>query len=81
LDDEGTVDGQEPREGLNQAVSEDGRYWARTSDPQLVEPAELLLSVSGNSLVLACLQDCSHSFRRGLCACSRPSFPFAVSTG
>jgi hypothetical protein len=24
-------------EGLNQAVSESGRYWARTSDPQLVE--------------------------------------------
>jgi len=37
LDDEGTDDGQEPADGLNQAVSEDGRYWARTSDPQLVE--------------------------------------------
>jgi integrase len=37
LDEEGTADGGEPGEGLNQAVSEDGRYWARTSDPQLVE--------------------------------------------
>ena len=32
LDEEGTVDGGEPPEGLNQAVSESGRYWARTSD-------------------------------------------------
>jgi hypothetical protein len=37
LDKEGTQDGEETPEGLNQAVSEDGRYWARTSDPQLVE--------------------------------------------
>jgi integrase len=37
LDEEGTKDGHETPEGLNQAVSEDGRYWARTSDPQLVE--------------------------------------------
>ncbi len=37
LDEEGTHDGEETPEGLNQAVSEDGRYWARTSDPQLVE--------------------------------------------
>jgi integrase len=37
LDEEGTKDGEEPREGLNQADSKDGRYWARTSDPQLVE--------------------------------------------
>src|SRR4051812_1175485 len=35
LDEEGTPDGEEPREGHNQAVSEDGRYWARTSDPSL----------------------------------------------
>jgi integrase len=37
LDEEGTLDGEESGEGHNQAVSEDGRYWARTSDPQLVE--------------------------------------------
>jgi len=37
LDENGTDDGEEAPEGLNQAVSEDGRYWARTSDPQLVE--------------------------------------------
>jgi hypothetical protein len=37
LDEEGTTDGEEPAEGHNQAVQEDGRYWARTSDPQLVE--------------------------------------------
>jgi hypothetical protein len=37
---EGTEDGRETLEGLNQAVSEDGRYWARTSDPQLVESAD-----------------------------------------
>jgi len=37
LDEEGTADSQEPREGHDQADSEDGRYWARTSDPQLVE--------------------------------------------
>jgi len=37
LDEEGTSDGEVPPEGHNQAVSEDGRYWARTSDPQLVE--------------------------------------------
>jgi integrase len=37
LDEEGTEDGRETPKGLNQAVSEDGRYWARTSDPQLVE--------------------------------------------
>jgi len=37
LDKEGTAGGEEPREGRNQADSEDGRYWARTSDPQLVE--------------------------------------------
>jgi hypothetical protein len=36
-DKEGTADGEEPREGRHQAVSKDGRYWARTSDPQLVE--------------------------------------------
>ncbi len=37
LDEEGTANGDETREGLDQAVSEDGRYWARTSDPQLVD--------------------------------------------
>ena len=37
LDESGTDDGEEGHEGLNQASSEDGRYWARTSDPQLVE--------------------------------------------
>jgi integrase len=37
LDENSTEDGEEAREGLNQAASEDGRYWARTSDPQLVE--------------------------------------------
>ena len=37
LDEEGTSDGEAPPEGHNQADSEDGRYWARTSDPQLVE--------------------------------------------
>ena len=37
LDEERTRDGVEPREGHNQADTEDGRYWARTSDPQLVE--------------------------------------------
>jgi hypothetical protein len=35
LDENGTEDGEEAREGLNQAASEDGRYWARTSDPSL----------------------------------------------
>src|SRR6266550_1898202 len=38
LDEEGTPNGEETPQGLNQAVSEDGRYWARTSDPQLVDP-------------------------------------------
>jgi integrase len=37
LDGDGTADGEEPPQGLNQAVSASGRYWARTSDPQLVE--------------------------------------------
>jgi integrase len=37
LDENDTDDGEEPQEGLNQADSESGRYWARTSDPQLVE--------------------------------------------
>ena len=37
LDEFDTEDGGEPPEGLNQADSENGRYWARTSDPQLVE--------------------------------------------
>ena len=37
LDENGTEDGEEARERDNQAESEDGRYWARTSDPQLVE--------------------------------------------
>ncbi len=46
LDEEGTLDGLEPREGHNQADGEDGRYWARTSDPQLVEPILGLPSVA-----------------------------------
>ena len=37
LDGEGTRTPEAEPEGLNQADSEDGRYWARTSDPQLVE--------------------------------------------
>ena len=37
LDEEGTADGEDDRGQVNQADSEDGRYWARTSDPQLVE--------------------------------------------
>jgi integrase len=37
LDEEGTTDGPVPGEGLGQTDSENGRYWARTSDPQLVE--------------------------------------------
>ena len=37
LDAERTSDGETPPEEDDQAVSEDGRYWARTSDPQLVE--------------------------------------------
>ena len=37
LDENGTDDGEEAPEGLNHADSESGRYWARTSDPQLVE--------------------------------------------
>src|SRR3954451_15837698 len=58
-----------------------GRYWARTSDPQLVEPAALLRTVSGNSLAFASLQQSSHSPGGSLRACSRPSFPSVVSTG
>jgi integrase len=37
LDDEGTADGEDGPEQVNQADSGGGRYWARTSDPQLVE--------------------------------------------
>ena len=37
MDKERTQDDAEPAEGLRYADSEDGRYWARTSDPQLVE--------------------------------------------
>jgi integrase len=37
LDESDTDDGEEGHEGLNQAFSGDGRCWARTSDPQLVE--------------------------------------------
>jgi hypothetical protein len=46
LDDEGTADGEAPCEGRNQADSEDGRYWARTSDPQLVDPIAGVTSAS-----------------------------------
>jgi hypothetical protein len=49
------------------------RYWGSNSDPQLVEPAELLRTVSGNSLALASLQEFSHSPGGSLCAYSRPS--------
>ena len=48
LDENDTEDGEEGREGLNQADGEDGRYWARTSDPQLVEP----LGVGGECRLL-----------------------------
>jgi integrase len=37
LDKNGTSDGEEDPERVNQADGENGRYWARTSDPQLVE--------------------------------------------
>src|SRR5512133_3693662 len=37
LDEERTPDGEAPRRGHNHADCEDGRYWARTSDPQLVD--------------------------------------------
>jgi hypothetical protein len=37
LDENDTDGGEEALEGLNHAASESGRYWARTSDPQLVE--------------------------------------------
>ena len=37
LDEEGTSNGSVAPPALNEADSEDGRYWARTSDPQLVE--------------------------------------------
>jgi len=35
--EEGTTDGLVSDEGRGQTDSENGRYWARTSDPQLVE--------------------------------------------
>ena len=41
LAEEGTDEGKAPREGHDQAVSGSGRYWARTSDPQLVELVHL----------------------------------------
>jgi hypothetical protein len=37
LDTEETTDGEEDPARVSQADSGDGRYWARTSDPQLVE--------------------------------------------
>ncbi len=37
LDKEGTGKGEDDPAEVNQADSGDGRYWARTSDPQLVE--------------------------------------------
>jgi integrase len=37
MDKEWTQNDEEPAEGLHSVDSEDGRYWARTSDPQLVE--------------------------------------------
>ena len=38
LDGNGTEAGEVARKWVNQADSEDGRYWARTSDPELVDP-------------------------------------------
>jgi hypothetical protein len=32
---------------MNMRLSQGGRYWARTSDPQLVEPFRALRAVSG----------------------------------
>jgi hypothetical protein len=46
LDENDTDDGEEAPEGLNQAAGEDGRYWARTSDPQLVDPIAGVTSAS-----------------------------------
>jgi integrase len=40
LDGNDTEDGQDDPEGLNHADSEDGRYWARTSDPQTSQRAD-----------------------------------------
>ncbi len=37
LDEEGTAKGEDDPAQVNQADSGGGRYWARTSDPQLVE--------------------------------------------
>jgi integrase len=37
VDGNDTEPGDDAQEGRNEAASEDGRYWARTSDPQLVE--------------------------------------------
>ena len=42
LDKEGTQAGGVPGQGHNQADYEDGRYWARTSDPQLVDRARAI---------------------------------------
>jgi integrase len=49
LDEERTMEGEEPREGRNQADSENGRYWARTSGPQLVDSGQPFASVRGCS--------------------------------
>ena len=53
------------RDGVGQAhfVRRSGRYWARTSDPQLVEIAELVLTLSAVWVPCACLQDFSRPDR------------------
>ena len=48
------LDGEKPCEGLDYADSENGRYWARTSDPQLVDLVQRsrqFADVSSNSIV------------------------------
>jgi integrase len=66
MDEEWTEAGKAGPEGLNQADSEDGRYWARTSDPQLVEPAKLILIFRAGSSVLPRVQDFSSSRSLGV---------------
>src|SRR5579859_8206651 len=57
-----------------------GRYWARTSDPQLVEPAGLMLTLREGWLVLARLQRFPQSQRCGSSAHWRVSSGALVST-
>ena len=58
-----------------------GRYWARTSDPQLVEIAELVLTFRRYRRVLARLQRFSRSQRGGVGTHSTPFSGARVSTG